>query len=55
MSIPTPNGSRSWAYPECPQCDSDVFVRGTPGCNAAELVCELCDRRFLAGEGSDAQ
>lgn len=35
----------SWDYPECPECDSEVFVDGNPS-NKYDYICQKCDREF---------
>jgi len=38
---------RSWAYPDCPECESDVFVminKGYP--HAAQYRCTVCGTCF---------
>jgi hypothetical protein len=46
MTRPTPNGARrSWEYPPCPECESDVLVEKRPGVSEG-YVCWGCDRLF---------
>jgi ribosomal protein L37AE/L43A len=43
----TANGNRrSWEYPECPFCLTDVLVRDARGGNDINWICEGCGERF---------
>jgi predicted RNA-binding Zn-ribbon protein involved in translation (DUF1610 family) len=39
--------SRSWGYPDCPDCETDVFVGGTQSTQFdAPYECHFCGTRF---------
>ena len=47
MSMPADARRRSaWDYPDCPECDSDVFVATGTGGGPEAYRCELCGERF---------
>lgn len=37
-------------YPECPECESDVFVSGRQGKAVGHYRCHLCAVNFYAEE-----
>jgi len=39
-----PPGVRSWAYPDCPECETDVFVDRQA--NGGGWVCQSCRTRW---------
>jgi len=41
--------TRSWAYPECPNCESDVFTDHNAS-NYATYICRFCGERWDEGE-----
>jgi predicted RNA-binding Zn-ribbon protein involved in translation (DUF1610 family) len=44
MSTPA---MRSWDYPVCPECETDVFVAGMPSTQFdAEYECHFCGTIF---------
>lgn len=48
MVVLMPGYSRTraaWDYPDCPECDSEVFVSGTTQ-GPTRYKCHLCDVRF---------
>jgi transcription elongation factor Elf1 len=51
MSTPTPAGNRrSWEYPECPECKSDVLVEVTSNGHNSTAYCWSCDLLFEIGD-----
>jgi DNA-directed RNA polymerase subunit RPC12/RpoP len=54
MSRPSPPRVRSWDDPECPNCESDVFVRRrVGGVNEFPYECELCGEIFDTESDTD--
>jgi len=41
-----PRWRDAWDYPDCPECESNVFVRDATGGWDATHICELCGERF---------
>ena len=43
--------THSWDAPDCPECDSEVFVDAQPGQpQGYKYVCRLCGVRFTPSE-----
>lgn len=40
------NPRKPWDYPDCPECDSDVFVAGRAGRPEGEYRCHACGTLF---------